>query len=41
VLKMPRCERDLLRAATGVSMARLRALAATVGPLEGGKLDAG
>jgi len=41
VLEMRSCEREPLPAAAGVSMAGLRALAATVGPLEGGKLDAG
>ena len=41
VLEVRCCERDPLRAATGVNMAGLRALAATLGPLEGGKPDAG
>ena len=41
VLEARSCERDPLRAATGVNMAGLRALAATLGPLEGGKPDAG
>ena len=41
VLETRSCERDPLCATTGVSMAGLRALTATVGPLQGGKLDAG
>jgi hypothetical protein len=41
VFEVGRCECDPLRAATVVSMTRLRALAATVGPLQGSKLDAG
>jgi hypothetical protein len=32
---------DRVRATAGVSMTRLRAFAATVGPLEGGELDRG
>jgi hypothetical protein len=41
VLEVGGCERDALRAAAVVRVAGLRALAATVGPLEGSKLDAG
>jgi hypothetical protein len=39
VLELGRCEGDPVRAAPAVSMSGLGALAATVGPLEGGELD--
>ena len=41
VVEVSGCERDPVRATAAMGMTGLRALAATVGPLEGGELDSG